>query len=37
MELGAGEGRNLGFQQVLEAPRRTISGIKAPAVVPSMS
>lgn len=36
MELGTGQGRNLNLQQPWK-PRRTISGIRAPAVVPSMS
>ena len=36
MELGTGQGRNLNLQQPWK-PRRTISGNRAPAVVPSMS
>jgi hypothetical protein len=36
MELGGGQGRNLSLQQDLKA-RRTISGIRAPGEVLSMS
>ena len=36
MARGSNDSGNLGLQQILE-DRRTISGTKAPAVVPSMS